>query len=265
MPDYCDRNASDDLLTLFLKDYKINLLSLPRQTLDVATLFIRKRDGGVITCRISDVFAKKPGDFGVRVGELGPKIDRTYSGKLDTRAGLSVVDKVFQAFGMHVGAKLAAAYKTAETTRIRITEATEDVAESGLVAKYLTQSGLRPDQTLFVEGDDLFVAMSVVRARGIEITARDSGGQELNINVKAAGLGDASAGVSATSMGVSEVRYTGKTPLAFGVRLLKIVWPEQGSARLETVKDPMKYAGEVVADDDYQLLSEVNVFVNTGN
>ena len=93
----------------------------------------------------------------------------------------------------------------------------------------------------------MYVATSVIRATAIEVEASDAKDGKVTVSAKAAGLADADAGITAKASGGSTVKYSGAVPLAIGVKLLQIVWQDNGPPVLDTVRDVLSMAGHVVS------------------
>jgi hypothetical protein len=251
----CSRQTTDPLLTAFLKDFQINLLGVPRKNLDVGRLFVRPEGDTLFDCAIDDVFNESAPEF---VDEdlhrqAVPNIEAKYSNKLNTKLGLSIVDRLYRVFGVSVEARLESAYKNASAVRIRLRGVTQDEANLGKLATYLGGASIRPEQTLFAEGNTLFVVVGVFRAESIEIEATDSSGEKVDVSAEVAGLVKARPEVQASTAAGTLIAYKGQVPLVIGVRLLEIKW-QDGGPRLNTVRNVQKVCGYVASPQDFRQI-----------
>ncbi|MET4046063.1 hypothetical protein ABIC03_007802 [Bradyrhizobium sp. RT6a] len=234
----CKRDHADPLLQLLLGTYHLNMLRIPQEGLAVGELVIEQQKGtATIRCPLTEVFTGKlPNLKGPKDDSITALEDES-SGKLKTKAGLSFLDKLLR-FVPGASAKAAGAYNQVEHVAIKLKMLTRETVNFGTLSNFLGAAEIKEDQSLFQEGDRLFVITAIVRSSGIQIHSTDAAGQALDAKLGVKGFGEGNLRVDAESKGGGRMLYTGKKALAIGVELFGIE-PVGGKFKLRATNEPV--------------------------
>jgi hypothetical protein len=234
----CKRDHADPLLQLLLGTYHLNMLRIPQEGLEVGEMLIEQRKGGPsIRCPLTEVFTGKlPNLKGPKDDSITALEDES-SGKLKTKAGLSLLDKLLH-FIPGASAKASAAYKQAQHVDIKLKMLTRETVNFGALSKFLGAAEIKEQQTLFQEGDSLFVITAIVRSSGIQIHSTDATGHAVDAKLGVKSFGEGKLQVDAESKGGGRMLYTGKKALAIGVELFKIE-SIGGKFKLRSTNEPV--------------------------
>jgi hypothetical protein len=148
-------------------------------------------------------------------------IEETFSGKLEAKGGLRVLDNLAAAFGGATG-NLRTAYEKAAKVIVRVRRSQWQDCDPTDLSTFVAKAVLRDDQGLFREDDKLYIINGVATAHEIEIVAYDSGDTEVALAAEALQTASAEAHLKARREGSASVVYGGSHPVAFGVELLKL-------------------------------------------
>jgi hypothetical protein len=266
----CKRNHTDPLLQLLLKKYHLNMLRMPQEGLKVGELLIeQQKDVPTIRCSLTDVFTGKlPNLSGLKDKSIQLLEDQE-SDNMRAKAGLSLLDKLLQ-FVPGASAKAAAAYSKAEDVKVTLKELTRETVKFADLSTFLHAAEVRKEQSLFREGDSLFVITSIVRSSGIQVRATDAAGKSVDAKLGVKSLGEGSVQVKAESKGGGRMLYTGK-PLAIGVELFRIESVD-GTFRLMATNEAVAVRGETLetTEEDFAWIGDKStgdafIDLRTGN
>jgi|HubBroStandDraft_6_1064221.scaffolds.fasta_scaffold114793_2 hypothetical protein len=218
----CKRDHPDPLLRLLLQKYHLNMLRIPQEGLKVGELLIEQgKNVPTIRCSLSDVFTGTLPNLGGLPDKSIQLIEDKASDKMNAKAGLSLLDKLLQ-FVPGASAKAAGAYTTAETMQVTLKTLTRETVNFALLGKFLRAARVRKQQSLYREGDGLYVITSIVRGSGIQIRASDAEGEAVDAKLGVKSFGEGSVQIKAERQGSGRMLYTGNKPLAIGVELFRI-------------------------------------------
>ena len=159
---------------------------------------------------------------------------------LDVSFGLSILASTLAAFGASVPS-LNTAYKSAHAVQFTYGNVTSTSVSPFDAGNYLSQGTLRSDNPVvknyFGEGKAMaFLIVEVLKADSITVTATDSHGVEVGVDLpQIQGLVEAKIGVKPSTASNSTVTFTGPVPITFGFAVQQIAregesWTLRGAA-----------------------------------
>jgi hypothetical protein len=159
---------------------------------------------------------------------------------LELSFGLSILAGTLAAFGASAPS-LNTAYKNAHAVQFTYTNVTSTSVSPFDAGNYLASGSLRTDNPVvknyFGDGKaSAFLILEVLKADSITVTATDSHGVEVGVDLPhIEGVLDAKIGVKPSGSGNSTVTFTGTVPVTFGFAVQQIarqgdVWILHGAA-----------------------------------
>ena len=159
---------------------------------------------------------------------------------LELSFGLSILANTLAAFGASVPS-LNVAYKNAHSVQFTYTNVTSTSVSPFDAGNYLAAGTLRTDNPVVKNyfGSDkakAFLIVEVLKADSITVTATDSHGTEVGIDLpQIQGVVDAKIGVKPSGASNSTITFTGLVPVTFGFSVQQIArvgdsWALQGAA-----------------------------------
>jgi hypothetical protein len=216
----------DPFLTC-LSEFGYSIVRLPVADLDPLEMLVRRGDEFERFGRLSTLV--EPGAAAsvllVARSRPAPSISGRRTGTLDLGLGLSLLGGVIAAMGgSRIG--LDTTYRAARTITFEFGGVIEDRVELAALDRYLAGARLdrnAPETAALLADERLSVATSVIRSRSLTVEARDEDGAAVAVDVPA--LVHAAGGrLSVTHAGddTAAVTYSGRTPLAFGFRAVRL-------------------------------------------
>lgn len=159
---------------------------------------------------------------------------------LELSFGLSILANTLAAFGASAPS-LNLAFKNAHAVQFAYTNVTSTSVAPFDAGNYLAQGTLRTDNPVVKnyfsnEKARAFLIVEVLKADSITVTATDSNGTEVGVNLpQIEGVVDAKIGVKPSNASNSTVTFTGPVPVTFGFVVQQIArvgdnWTLQGAA-----------------------------------
>jgi hypothetical protein len=223
----------------FLNKFGYNVVKLPRVGIepmdvigsDTTTQWL----GPIRTVWQSTVPEPTPGAPNPAAALVGQQTDQ-----LDISFGIKILANALSAFGATVPS-LEFAYTRARKVTFTYTDVTSTAVAPFEAGNYLTKGTLNTDNPVvkhyFQDPDaEAFLIVEVLKSASITVTATDSKGTTVGVDVPAIqGVVGANVTVKASSSGENSITYTGKAPVTFGFRVDRIefdsgVWSLSGAA-----------------------------------
>jgi hypothetical protein len=159
---------------------------------------------------------------------------------LELSFGLSILANTLAAFGASAPS-LNLAFKNAHAVQFAYTNVTSTSVAPFDAGNYLAQGTLRTDNPVVKnyfsnEKAKAFLIVEVLKADSITVTATDSNGAEVGVNLpQIEGVVDAKIGVKPSNAANSTITFTGPVPVTFGFVVQQIArvgdsWTLQGAA-----------------------------------
>lgn len=236
------RNSTDDLLRIFLNDFRLNLLSIPRENAFVGDTYVESPAGLTGPGNLRYLLTPKFEMPAVRCNETMSAIDGTWSQAIDLNAGFNLLQGFFTALGIPSLGGIKAAYESKQVRSLRFTfkEPVRDSVDQFEFGAALMRCRLDQGQPFVKPGNRYYVATAVARSRSITVAAGDEDGK--NVKVDADVLKQAVGGSAAIEFKPDNkdvLIYEGPKALAFGLELLEMSYNDQDHKfTLTAIKDP---------------------------
>jgi hypothetical protein len=224
------RHTTDDpLVRYFLEQYRLNLLTVPREGVKPGDLYVEDDKGITASGRVAGFLTPRPKLPRALRGETMADLSGRVSRSLSLDVGLGLLQNFLLALGAAgVMDKLRAGYEREKTTglRIRFTDATRDSFDLGALGQALGTSRLDASNALVNEGNRYYLVAGVVRTPSVTLVAEDGSKRRVDLGAGVLQAVDAEVGVSTERAESGEITYTGTKRLAIGVELYELAWDE---------------------------------------
>jgi hypothetical protein len=210
-----------------LEEFGYSVVRLPVSDLEPLELLRRDGDDLERFGRLTTVFEPRDpvGRPRVTRGRPAASISGRRTGRIEVGAGLSLLGGVIAAMG---GSRIGIedTYHAARGITFEFREVTEDRAELAALDRWLASARLRDraaSAAALVEAGTLYVTTVVIRSRSLTVEAHDEQGAALSVEAPAlAHAADGRVHVSHDADNAAAVTYTGRVPLAFGFRAVRL-------------------------------------------
>jgi hypothetical protein len=253
----------------FLNKFGYNVIKLPRTGIE--PLDVIGRDNGTQWLGpLSKVWTSTgaeplPGPPHPAAAVNGQRTDA-----LDLSFGLSILANTLAAFGASAPA-LNLAYKSAHSVQFTYSNVTSTSVSPFDAGNYLAAGTLRSDnpvvQNYFAsEKAKAFLIVEVLKADSITVTATDSHGTEVGVDLpQIQGVVNAKIGVKPSNASNSTITFTGPVPVTFGFAVQQIAregdrWTLRGAAPSADIAFGVFNAGDETQDDSNPLVFDTGEF-----
>lgn len=224
-----------------LQEFGYCVVRLPVADLGPLELMLRKGDDLERLGRISIVFV--PGPYvalpHVTRGRPAASISGRRTGHLDAGVGLSLLGGVIAAMGgSQIG--LDDTYRAAHSIAFEFTDVIEDSVDLAAIDQWLADASINRRSSYLaalLDAGNVYVTTAVIKSRSLTVEARDEQGAALSLQVPA--LQHAANGrlsVSQAAGNTAAVVYTGKTPLSFGFKAVRLFCDDGRYAAFEPLE-----------------------------
>ena len=223
----------------FLNKFGYNVVKLPRTGIEPMDVIGRDQVtqwlGPIAKVWNSKIPAPVPGPPNPAVAVNGQRTD-----SLELSLGLSVLANTLAAFGASVPS-LSVAYSHASSVQFTYSDVTSTSVTPFDAGSYLAEGTLQTNNPVvknyfFGEKARAYLIIEVLKASSITVTATDSRGVPVEIDVPALeGIVKGKVGVKPSSESKSTITFTGNVPVTFGFSVQQIAregdeWSLQGAA-----------------------------------
>lgn len=243
----CKRTEPDPLLRLFVDEYNLHLLAIPRENAAVGDVYVhdgtRTSAPGNLAHLLTPAFTMP----GTVVGEQLADVAGTISRGVDVSVGLGLLEGFLAALGAGavIGeAKAEFARANARSLRFRFGDATRDSVDPLLLGRELAGHSVRRDNAMYDKRNRYYLVTAVVRSPSIGVTAETDRSTRASVDLQALAVADVGSEVSVSASRQGEIVFAGTKRLAFGVELYELVDPgESGSLRLRAPESAVRVRG----------------------
>ena len=225
----CRRTTKDPLLRLFIDQYHMHLLAIPREGAAVGDLYV-ERDGVVGTPgRVGEVLAcdlvlpeRRDGE---RLADIAGQLTRT----VDATVGGSISAQLLSGLGIPAGVGLTAAVNRSAGVRFQFHEVLRSSVDVLALGRALMGCTLLRDHPVVIGATGFYLATAVLTTTTISLLLQGVSGTELGAQIDAVGVAGVEASISPS--GSVEVRLESAVPMAFAVELYELGF-EPGTDRV---------------------------------
>jgi hypothetical protein len=214
-----------------LETFGYCVVRLPDTALDPLQLLVRRGDDMERLGRLSTVLVPGPHVAMPHVtrGRPAASISGRRTGHLEAGIGLSLLGGVIAAMGgSQIG--LDDTYRAARTITFEFRDVIEDSVELAALDQWLADASLSRHSlhlSALLEAGDIHVTTGVIRSCSLTVEARDEQGAIISVQLPAlAQVANGRLTVSQAADATAAVVYTGKTPLAFGFRAVRLIYDD---------------------------------------
>jgi hypothetical protein len=243
------RNTNDPLLRAFLDTYKVNLLSIPREGVQVGDAYVATADGsmsapGKLRYLLTPEIRMPQISSDEKMTSIAGKRTRA----LDLNIGLNLLEGFLTAIGVDIAiGKIKAEYQHESVGKVRfqLKDATRDSVDAFEFGRALIPCRLTSEQPFVQDGNQYYAVVGVLRSRSITVSTEDQNSNKVEIGIdalKSAVVAEGKIGVKRETSG--DITYEGSVPLAFGVELVEMRY-DGGQAKffLSGISDPKVVRG----------------------
>jgi hypothetical protein len=227
-----------------LEDFGYCVVRLPAADLDPLQLLLRRGDDLERLGRLSTALVPGPHVALPHVtrGQPAASISGRRTGHLDVGVGLSLLGGAIAAMGgSQIG--LDDTYRAAHTITFEFRDVIEDSVELAALDQWLTDASVSRHSAhlaALLDAGDVCVTTAVIRSRSLTVEALDEHGATVSVQLPALEhMANGRLTISQSADHTAAVAYTGKVPLAFGFRAVRLFYDD----RRYTAFEPLE-AGE---------------------
>lgn len=243
----CRRDTNDVLIRKFLKDYQVNLLSMPGRRVRCGSVYIKEGKRITAPGLLSEIIEPELTLESPYVEDDLPKLSGTWSGSVSLTVGIKLLSNFLNALGAGgLIDKLQASVKETNVRNVafcfkRVSR--ESLSPTGL-GTALIGHRLVQAHPWVKEGNQYFAVASVLRSASISIQGRDEQDSAVGLGAGVATVADVDAKVQVEKESDSEVTYHGHDPLAIAVELYELRWDtDRQQFAFQTPRGPLHILG----------------------
>jgi hypothetical protein len=209
----------------YLNKLGYNVVRLPRTGIEPMDVIGRDRTmqwlGPIDSIWTSAIPKPQPGPAKPASAVNGQRTDA-----LDVPVGLNILANTLAAFGISAPS-LDVAYKSAHTMQFSFSNVTVTEVAPFSAGNYLAKGELQSDNPVvknyFLSGQaTAYLIVQVLKSNSLTVTATDSHGVAVNIDLGAFHGVDAKVGIKPSSSGTSTLSFTGPDSITFGFAVQQI-------------------------------------------
>jgi hypothetical protein len=218
----------DPLLQIMMKEYQVNLLSVPREKSSLGDVYIREGNNkrlsfpSQISSFLEPHFQMPPPKSDE---EFGNNVSGTTSDRVDASMGLEFLEGFLNVLSMgNFGTKVRAYFEQKGTQKVSFSfaDATRDSVDPELLRSELGRYHVKEDSNLSEEGQRYYIVTGLAKSPSISIIAEGENQKKLDIDAKAGGISTISSDVSIQKSQEGKIIFNGQKRLVFGVELCEL-------------------------------------------
>ena len=259
------RKSEDPLLKVMLEKYRLNLLSIPRESVAIGDLYVQEGNSQYVSTPGSITnFLEPPLEIPqFKTGETMADVSGTTSRNASGKAGMDFLEGFINALGpAGIGTKVRGNFESSSKNKITFTfeNPTRDYLDPGLLGKKLVNHMLMKEHALIAEGRRYYIVTAVARSSGINVITEGDSNQIMDVDANVMKLANISGDISIQKNQTGNVIFKGKKKLAFGVELYELKYIQNDGKdkfQMYTPNKPVVARGEkeqsqgvLLGDDD---------------
>lgn len=247
------RKSEDPLLKLILEKYRLNLLSIPRESVAIGDLYVQEGNSQYVSTPGSITnFLDPPLEIPqFKTGETMADVSGTTSRNASGKAGMDFLEGFINALGpAGIGTKVRGSFESSNKNKITFSfkNPTRDYLDPGLLGKKLVNHMLMKEHALIAEGRRYYIVTAVARSSGINIITEGDSNQIMDVDANVMKLANISGDISIQKNQTGNIIFTGQKNLAFGVELYELKYiqnrGEKGKFQMYIPDKPLVARGE---------------------
>ena len=245
-------------LTDVLEDYGFNVISMPSPDIHPLELLFKQQGYLERFGELKDLFEEGETFGRPQVNydiEAPNELQGKTSRKLDSNAGFSFLENLFQKLGIK-GGGIHAAFGNAKTFNFKFENPTMDSISLAKLDQFVNDAKILSGAKSFVEKlkkDDVYVITAVLKCNSITIQSQGENQGEVEVSLpEIKNTIGAEASLKKNNAGEISIFYQGPNKLVFAVKAARLIYDKKGlfsskppEFRIKTVH------GETVRDQDF--------------
>jgi hypothetical protein len=218
----------DPLAKIIMKQYQLNLLSVPRDKASLGDVYIQEGNNRKLSSpsHISSYLDRPIEMPSPTIDEkFGNNISGATSDEIDANIGLEFLEGFLNVLSRdNFGSKIRAYFneKGAQKMRFNFADATRDSVQPQLLTSELGRYHVKEDSSLSEEGRRYYIVTGLAKSPSISIIAEGNNQKQLDIDAQVAGISDISSDVSVKKAHEGKTVFEGKDRLVFGIELCEL-------------------------------------------
>jgi len=243
----CRRDTNDVLIRKFLKDYQVNLLSMPGRRVRCGSVYIKQGKRITAPGLLSEIIEPELTLESPFVEDDLADLSGTWSGSVSLTVGIKLLSNFLNALGAGgLIDKLQASIKETSVRNVafRFKKVSRESLSPAGLGTALVGHRLVQANPWVKEGNQYFAVASVLRSASISIQGRDEQDSAVGLGAGVATVADVDAKVQVEQGSDSEVTYRGRDPLAIAVELYELRWDtDRQEFVFQTPRGPLRILG----------------------
>jgi len=241
---------TDPLIKIFLNQYGMNLLQIPREDVSIGDLYIYDPRIKAVSSKgsITYFLTPEPKIPELTLGASMADLTDTATKEVDFNAGLNLVSSFLEKFGVGlILGKVKADYesKGAKTIKFSFPKAEKDSVDSMHLAKNLIDTKPILNHPFYSRNNRYFIVMATAKTSALTIAVQDKSKRNADIDVKALNQELASANTKIDKDSNSAITFNGRKKLVFAVELQELLYDEKAKKiQLKPSREYIKLKGK---------------------
>jgi len=222
------RNTNDPLAKILFENYRLNMLTIPREKASVGDLYMRDGEAsqlstpGSITNFLEPTLELPPttaDEF------MADEVSNVSSHNLSANLVIDFVEGFLTVLlGRAIAAKIRATFEEKKTQAIQIQfgSLSRDALDVFALGNKLKDHKLKKDSALYDSDRRYYVVCGVARAQSIIIVAQDDKNKEVGLNAQVINSLNLTGTGSIEQSAAKQITFKGAKKLAFGVELYEL-------------------------------------------
>jgi hypothetical protein len=222
------RNSKDPLAKVLFANYRLNLLTIPREKATVGDLYMSKGDTsqlstpGSITNFLEPSLELPP----VQLDDtMADQVSNIFSHDISASVGLEFLEGFLMALlGGSLVTKIRGNFqeKKTETLKLQFGSLSRDSLDVFDLGNRLKDHKLKSDSALYAKGRRYYVVCGVARSQSIVIIAQDDKGEKVDLDIQVINMVNETGAGSVQTSASKQIIFKGNKKLAFGVELYEL-------------------------------------------
>jgi len=221
----------NDQSVSYLKSFGYNVVRLPKADINPLQIITKNGVASEVLGDLSTILVQG-GTINlplVKRNEITAAISGQRTSDLSVGVGLSILSNIIGAMG---GGKIGldSQYNNARTIAFEFQEVLTDSVEIAALDQYLSDADINPYSThmrKLLESDDIYIITSVIKSTTLNVEAAAKDKTAIHVDVPAIQqIVGANIKIEANASQSSKVSFSGKIPLVFGFKAVKLSYDD---------------------------------------
>jgi hypothetical protein len=262
---FWSRKSEDPLLKIFLEKYGLNLLSTPRENVNVGDLYLYGSNQsavmfpGSITNFLVPEFTIPQITENETLADVSGQVSKDVSGK----AALDFVQGFLSALGsIGIAGQIRGSYEKSKNANMLFSfpNTKRDYTDPFLLASKLKTHKFDIENALYKKDNHYYIVTSVVKSNSISVEIKANDEQSSDIDIELTKIIDASGSLKFEKNQAGKITYSGSKELAFGVEVYELQFnPNDGKISMSPSDSSIRARGpnDLIGDPEGDAFIEI--------